>query len=208
MAFSPAVQAYENPGFGVAYWNVGEGVSENHYMAFGNWEYKAYRGAFRYSYGELDSIYCESRANLEGAFLWKYFGFGGGYGFSMEWVPGDAFWTRHFYDVGLLAHYENLTFGFSLMGFTDETPEPLATLYWRPSSGLRLLVQGNRQYVNTGYELCFSHLCLESAFRTPSFAVFFGGSVSFGGWNAGGKHLFGGEDLDQNVFWLHKSIQK
>ena len=208
LLFSPAVAAYEDAGFGAAYWVSGNGVDESHYAAFANWEYRAYRGAFYYSYGELDSIYRESFGTLEAGLVWKHFGVGGGYGLAMEWIPGDAFWARHRYDVGALGHFRSLTLGISLSGFSEEPPRAVAAFYWHPSPGLRFFVQGFRHEAVTGYELCFAHLCVESAFRAPGFAFALGASVVLGEWNMGGNHWFGGEDLDWNAFWVRRRLKK
>ncbi|MCQ2054772.1 MAG: hypothetical protein MJY82_05715 [Fibrobacter sp.] len=207
-AWSSVLNAYGAPGFGVAYGTLGKDVDESHYSAFANWEYRRYRGAFVYDYGELDSLYAVSRGYLESSLVWDYFGFGAGYALSMEWNPGGDFWTRHFFDVRALARFRSLLLAVDVGGFADEGPEPSAALFWTPSSSFCVMANWKQDYTVFGYSLCFSYVCVESRFRAPGFAVSLGASLNLDGWNLGGSRLMGGEDLDWNALWLVKTLKK
>ena len=206
--FSPSTVIYADPGFGVAFRTAGEGVDEAHYHAYGKWEYARYHGAFAYEYAELDSVYRLSRWSLPAALLWTYFGVRGGYGVSVEWIPSDAFWTRHRYEAGLLARYGSIALDLGVDGFTDSSPRFLGSLFWSPSGGFRIYGSVEPHYATVGYSLAFSHLRVDFAGRFPGFAVSLGVNFGWRGWNVGGNRQFGGDDLDWSTFWINKSLKK
>lgn len=206
--FSPSTLVYGDPGFGAALRIAGDGVDETHYHAWGVWEYGRYRGAFAYEFAELDSIYRLSRWSLPAALLWTNFGVRGGYGVSVEWIPSDAFWTRHRYEAGLLARYGSAALDLGVEGFADSPPKFIGSLFWAPSEGFRVFGFVESSSATVGYSLAFSHLRVDFSGRFPGFAVSLGLNFGCKGWNVGGNRQFGGDDMDWNTFWITRSLKK
>ena len=206
--FSPSSLVYAEPGFGAAYRTAGDGIDESHYYAYGKWEYGFYHGAFAYEFAALDSLYRLSRWSLPVALLWTNFGLRAGYGVSVEWIPSDAFWTRHAYDAGFLARYGVLALDIGLSGFADSPPDAAASLFWSPSPGFRVFGSFARDSAVVGYSLRFAFLRIDFAGRIPGFAVSIGVNFGYAGWKAGFNRRFGGSDLDWNSFWVSKSLKK
>ena len=207
-AWSPATSAYEGPAFGAAYWSTGNGTENHQASAYGNWDYRIYRGAFQYTFTGLDSLYRENYWNLESALVWKYAGVGGGYGVSVAWVPGEVRWSRHHYDFGVLGHFGGISATVAVAGFTDENPQLVSSAYWMPSSGFRMYGRYADGYGVLGDSLLFSHIRLDFSARIPGFAVALGVAFSLNRWDLGAFHWFGGDDLDCNAFWFSKKIKK
>lgn len=196
-----------DPGIAMAYWWSNE-VDTRFYAASGNWEYHAYRGAFRFMFNELDSLYRNIEGNLETSFIGKYFGFGGLYGLSMEWVPQHELWARHRYSFGMLGKYADFSVELWMEGFTDEPAGFYAGMSWMPSKGFSFFAEYAGSQSIFGYLLCGGFFCLESSVRVPGFAVSVGANLVVGSWSAGGFHWFGGKDLDWTGFWVHKGVKK
>jgi len=199
-----------DPGFGAVYGGAGNGVDAQKVLAFGNWEYGLYHGNMEYIYRSLDSLYRQSYFEWGTQFVWKYLGLGAAYGLSMEWIPGQSFWTRHRYRGGLVGRLpvEKIQAGMWMDGFVYEEPSWIGALMWEPSQGMTLFGEFSPSYALLGYSLCFSYVCMESNFRAPGFAVEIAVFLRGWGWKLGGGHLFGGKDLDWNEVILQKTIKK
>lgn len=195
MGESPARPA--DPSFGFAYYGVAQ-VSENAFLAQGEFGSASYRFGFQSSFLMMDSLYRRSYSEASAAYVWPWIISGVGYGFSMEWVPylGNQ-WARHLVKMGTAFHRGGVSLGGMVESWTDA---PFTFDYV-----LGVHLDGSRfgtfaEYDGTSIELGsrFRYGALEflSSYRFPGFGVSISLIVHFGLFEIDGNYGFSNESLD------------
>ncbi|MCQ2105665.1 MAG: hypothetical protein MJZ26_07720 [Fibrobacter sp.] len=204
---SPARPA--DPSFGFAYYGVAQ-VSENAFLAQGEFGSDSYRLGFQSSFLMMDSIYRRSYSEAAGAYIWQGLAVGLGYGFSMEWVPilSDQ-WTRHLVKVGTSFRRGCFSLGGVLESWTEEL---LSVDY---VVGLHL--DGNRfgsfvEFDGTSVELGsrfrFAFLEFLSSYRFPGFGVSVSLVLRFDAFEIGSYYGFSNESLEWFGGGFRKNLNK
>lgn len=78
----------------IAYFHA-ENIEEQAWSSGGEWNWGNLRSAFFCDFHQLDSLYNQLYSELDFSFRLEKYLVGIGYGFSMEWVPGLAKWSKN-----------------------------------------------------------------------------------------------------------------
>lgn len=193
------------PGFGVS---VSRLPSTNQSVVgvageFGNSFYRL--SAFG-SYGLMDSIYRQVYNEWDASINFDWLILGAGYGLSVEWIPGDATWTRHRYKGASTLKFKDAYLSTMVWNYTSESFERLEFLlgfYVNPSESFSAFAQWNGSEAFVGTSLNFKYFSLSTAYRLPGFSVAFSLEFRLQNWTlegAAGKS-------NQSLEWFNASIK-
>lgn len=193
---SPARYALNGFGFsgfgvlGLGSSESSENVDQYAFAAFGDVGREWFRVGFYSSYLMMDSLYRQSYSELDMAWTTSVLVLGGGYGYSLEWIPrsgnlGGDKWGRHRYKAGALLAWSDFFFGATACAFVGDVPDVRGGIHWIPQGRFSAFVEVDRNGAFVGNSVRFSHGNLRFAYRFPDFSVAVAASVNFGGWHGG-----------------------
>ena len=164
---------YAEPAYGLAYYWMDEVdvYSWNLSLEFGNEAYRV--GAF-VAYESMDSLYRNSYSEISFAETWARFAVGMGYGLNMEWIPGDALWTRHRLKIGADYLWRQVAVSGMLSGFVDEDVShvsPVIGVHWNSDESVTAFVECDFDYLYVGASFRWKFLEVGTSYRFPDFAV-------------------------------------
>ena len=165
------------------------------------------RVAFSSSYLELDSIYRRVYSEIDLSLARTWFILGAGYGYSVEWIPGEQNWNRHRYKAGSALLWRGISFAGIVSGWTDLLPEyPDYALGVHVSVAERFSVFGewDGYSLDIGNTIRFKYVQVQSAYRFPGFGVSLSISFILDGWSIGGAYGFAGSNWN----WIGGGVSK
>ena len=184
-------------------------LQEGVLSAAGEWGSRSFRGAFLYSYYALDSLFRQSAASLEGAYVRGILVAGVGFGAVAEWVPEDGAWMRYRFKTGLSLRAGDFVFSARWASFTDDVRwKPKVGVVWEASDVFSAYVETGFESFIAGSRLDFSWGSLETSYEFPGFALWFGVSLGFDGYGIGVVHGACGTLPAWNGVWVSKSFKK
>lgn len=198
-----------SPGFGLGFFRVLDKVTdvdEFSAAAYGEMGSERWRLSFFEALHGLDSLYRQSYSELDIALVFGWLAFGGAYGLSMEWIPGDCKWARHRYKAGALALWRDFSFGVAVYGFTDEFVELGGGVHWKPDGHFSVFVEGDVNGFRVGNAVRFEHGEIAVLYGFPSFSVSVAVNFYWRGWFAGAS--IGSGDLPVWGVFSGKRLKK
>lgn len=144
-------------------------------------------------YEEMDSLYRQVYSELDYAFRWNVLVAGGAYGFSMEWSPEVAKWSRHRYKGGLSlvfedAYVEALMEGW-LSGFEKTWEGALGVGVHLGNLGLAYGQWNGASFI-LGDRISWKNMTVETFYQFPNFGVGLRACFSIGKWVPSGAYGF------------------
>ena len=134
----------------------------------------AYRVGSFVAYQSMDSLYRNLYSEVSVARTWMKFAVGMSYGLDMEWVPGDAFWTRHRFKGGVDYRWKQIAVAAMLSGFTDEGVShisPVVGVHWKSDESVSTFAECDFDYLYVGASFRWKFLEVGTSYRFPDFAV-------------------------------------
>lgn len=188
-----------------------ENVEEVAWSAGGEWIWENLRCAFFSDLHQLDSLYDQLYSELDFSYRWKKFLAGLGYGFSMEWIPENAQWSRNRLKIG--AAYVEQSWYLSAMvdcWFSEFEKEGSFLLGGGMEVGKlgNVFVEWNGRDVSLGNSVRWKFLELRTAYVFPDFGVALEMSFSFGLFDIEPHYSFSSEKIGWFGIGLRKRIQK
>lgn len=179
---------YAVPSYGVSYYWMDdvEVSSWNLSLEFGNGAYRV--GAF-IAYESMDSLYRNLYSETSFAKTWPHFALGMSYGLNMEWIPGDALWTRHRFKWAGVFKWHEVHFAGMLSGFMDEGVSPAVGVHWLSDEAVSAFAESDFDYLYVGASFRWKMVELCSSYRFPDFAVAL--QISFSGAHYGVSYARG-----------------
>ena len=164
---------YAEPAYGVAYYWMDEVevYSWSLSLEFGNDAYRV--GAFA-AYQSMDSLYRNLYSELLFAKSWAKLAVGMSYGLDMDWVPGDAFWTRHRFKWAVDYRWNQIAVAGMLSGFMDEGVShlsPIVGVHWNSDESVSAFSECDFDYLYVGASFRWKFLEVATSYRFPDFAV-------------------------------------
>ena len=161
---------YAEPSYGLSYYWMDE-VDESSWnlsLEFGSDVYRV--GAF-VAYQSMDSLYRNLYSEFSYARPWNRFVFGVSYGLDMEWVPGEEFWSRHRFKLGLDYKWRKIHLAAMLSGFTDEGVAPVLGVHWMTDETISAFAECDFDYLYVGANFRWKFVEISTSYRFPDFAV-------------------------------------
>lgn len=144
-------------------------------------------------YEQMDSLYRQVYSELDFSYGWKTLVLGGAYGYSMEWSPGLAKWSRHRYKGGVSLVFENAYVEAIMEGWMSDFEKT-----WEGALGAGVYL-GNLglaygQWDGSGFflgnRIAWKFLTVETSYQFPDFGVGFRVVFSLGKWEPSGSYGF------------------
>jgi len=186
------------PSFGFAYGRI-PAAEQTDFWAVGEFGNSRYRVASVANYSLMDSIYRRIYMEWDVSLNFDRVILGAGYGLPLEWIPGDSFWFRHRYKVGVAYMHKGVTLSTMGWNYTSESfscLKYLVEIYVKPGSRLDAFAWWDGTSALVGSSLNFRVLSVKNFYRFPDFALGAVVEFHFGSWDAGG---FVGE-LDRSLY--------
>ena len=156
--------------YGVSFYWMDEvdEISWNLSLDFGNEDYRV--GAF-VSYASMDSLYRSSYWECSFAKTWIHLAVGLGSALDIQWMPGEALWTRYRFKLGIDYAFRQVYFAGMLSGWADEGPKPIVGIHWFSDESVSAFAEFDfdNLYVGTGFRWQF--IDISTSYRFPDFAV-------------------------------------
>lgn len=151
------------------------------------------RISFYSSYLQMDSLYRQVYSELDASYHWSFLIAGGAYGYSMEWSPGLAQWSRHRYKGGLSLILGQAYFAGMMSGWVSEFEKT-----WNGTLGAGIRLSGlgiaygqwDGKTFLLGNEISWKFLTINTSYQFPEFGVGVGLRFSIGNWNPRGSYGF------------------
>lgn len=164
---------HAEPAYGVAYYWMDEVdvYSWSLSLEFGN---DAYRACAFVAYQSMDSLYRNLYSEISFAKNWAKLVVGMSYGLGMEWVPGDAFWTRHRFKWAASYRWKQIVAAGMLSGFMDEGVShlsPIVGVHWDSDESVSAFSECDFDYLYVGASFRWKFLEVATSYRFPDFAV-------------------------------------
>ena len=202
------------PGFGLAYAQVGEESLQVAGAAgeLGLW--RDYRVAFFSSYLEMDSLYRQVYSEWDFSVAKSWFVGGVGYGLSVDWVPGSQIsrenWTTNRYKAGLafLKSPLSLSAMTALVHHRSFYDLEYAVAFRFQGERFGAFVEYDGNSIDIGHSLNFAHAFVLSSYRFPEFAVSVSLGLTFGEWAFSGAYGNARSIWDWFGFTASKSVRK
>lgn len=180
------------------------------FEAAGELNIQKFRLAFVEELLALDSIYRRSYSEMN---LSRDFGsvaLGGGYGCSMEWVPGENLWIRHRYKLGTSFSWKRVHLGGVLSGWFDDftSIEFLVGGSVKTGDNFDFFCQWDGRVVDLGVGIFLGRVSLSSSYRFPGFGTSFLVSIYWDGGKVNGFYDFNNESFDRFGFKFSKFVEK
>ena len=198
---------YAEPAYGVSYYwldDVAES-SWNFSLEFGTDAYRV--GAF-VAYESMDSLYRNLYSEASYAKTWAHFALGMSYGLGMEWIPGDALWTRHRFKWAYVIKWGNVHLAGMMSGFVNDGVAPVVGVHWISDESVSAFAECDFDYLYVGASFRLKFVELYSSYRFPDFAVAlqfsFNGNLFGGSYARGFKHNSISWNSVQVSRWLKK----
>lgn len=179
---------YANPSYSLSYYWMDE-VDESSWnlsLEFGRDAYRV--GAF-VAYQSMDSLYRNLYSEFSFAHPWNRFTFGVSYGLGMEWVPGEEFWARHRFKLGLDYKWREIHLATMLSGFMDEGVTPMVGVHWITDETVSAFAECDFDYLYVGANFRWKFAEISTSYRFPDFAVAL--QLSFHGGRYGASYARG-----------------
>ncbi len=164
---------HAEPAYGVAYYWMDEVdiYSWSLSLEFGN---DAYRAGTFVAYQSMDSLYRNLYSEVSFAKTWAKLAVGMSYGLDMEWVPGDAFWTRHRFKWAASYRWKQIVAAGMLSRFMDEGVShltPIVGVHWDSDESVSAFSECDFDYLYVGASFRWKFLEVTTSYRFPDFAV-------------------------------------
>lgn len=144
-------------------------------------------------YHQMDSLFYQIYSELAGSYHWNFLVAGGAYGYSMEWTPGQAKWSRHRYKGGLSLLWGNMYVGAMIAGWLSPFENTWDVFL---GAGVRMDGLGNAYFqwdgssFILGNQIVWNNMTLETSYQFPDFGVGLRIRFSLGWWNPSGAYGF------------------
>ena len=161
---------YANPSYSLSYYWMDE-VDESSWnlsLEFGS---DVYRVGVFVAYQSMDSLYRNLYSEFSFAHPWNRFTFGVSYGLGMEWVPGEEFWARHRFKLGLDYKWREIHLATMLSGFMDESVTPMVGVHWITDETVSAFAECDFDYLYVGANFRWKFAEISTSYRFPDFAV-------------------------------------
>ncbi|MCQ2097064.1 MAG: hypothetical protein MJY87_03860 [Fibrobacter sp.] len=151
----------------------------------GEFRWKESRFAFFSSLHGLDSLYMQSYSEMDISYDLKFLLVGLGYGFSMEWIPGEDQWYRHRLKMGGTYIGDRTYWGVAVSGWLPGKN----TGNWIVGGGVwvrdwgRAFLEWNDGSLLVGSSVKWKWLEVRTSYAFPDFGVSLALSVSLGGFS-------------------------
>ena len=196
---------YAVPSYGVSYYWMDD-VDESSWnlsLEFGSDAYRV--GAF-VAYLSMDSLYRNLYSEMSFAKTWTLFALGVSYGLDVNWVPGDALWTRHRFKWACDFKWREIHLAGMLSGFLDEGVSPMVGGHWNTDEVVSAFMECDFDYIYVGANFRWKIAEISTSYRFPDFAVALQFSVSGAHYGASYARGFKHNSIGWNGFHLKKKI--
>lgn len=199
-----------SPEFGVTYAH-NNSVDEQVIGASGEFGFKNFRIAFGSSYLQMDSIYRQVYSEVDASIYNNWLVAGMGYGFSAEWVPKYANWSRHRLKSGLTFMWNSFSVSAMCAKFVDA---PLNDFYYsvgasvKAGSRFAAFVEYDGTSLDIGSAVYFKYISINSAYRFPDFGVTVSVNILLGSWSLFTTYGFASKIWDWFGVGISKKVYK